>query len=73
MHEKHIDQLSLFPKRSDHNAKQDWNYGNKEHVKETKDSLFVEDILMHHLAMTVLKHHYKDTELDQKACVKSEC
>ena len=24
MHENDIDQLSLFPKRGDHNAKQDW-------------------------------------------------
>ena len=27
MHERHIDQLSLSPKRGDHNAKQDWKTG----------------------------------------------
>ena len=30
MHEKHIDQISLFPKRGDHSAKQDEKKREKE-------------------------------------------
>ena len=72
MHEKHIDQLSLFHKRGDHNAKQDWNYGNKSMSRKIKnnDSLFDEDILMQYLTSTLWKHHHKNTKLEQKAYVK---